>query len=273
MPSVTLERAKQLFNLVNGRVCCSASAAAPCIPFVYPDDGCWGRAHEMCRLMIADGASPEKVWIYGSLRVLSQNKPVLADGCPACTVCWGWHVAPTLQVSVGGGVQTYVVDPSLFLEPVPQMMWAGVQGDPSAVLIASPASVFYRNQSGTVIQTDPTYSQTNTVLDTYRNQLKLRVASHGPPPYPACIARPPGTQWIGVIPGNGTQHWFTWGWPAAWHVFWTIMPLTACPGVTQLSWTTQVERATGSQCTHWITVRNLSGDPVTFAGRYDVLST
>ena len=94
---VTSQKANELFNLVNSRICCPASGAAPCIPFLYPDDGCWGRAHEMCRLMIASGVIPEKVWIYGNLRVATQNNPL-------CEVRWGWHVAPILSVNSGSGV-------------------------------------------------------------------------------------------------------------------------------------------------------------------------
>lgn len=63
--AISLQRANELFDLCNARVCCPASAPAPCIPFLYPDDGCWGRAHELCRLMLAAGESPRKVWIYG----------------------------------------------------------------------------------------------------------------------------------------------------------------------------------------------------------------
>jgi hypothetical protein len=107
-----------MFDLVAHKVCCPATAAAPCIPFNYPDDGCWGRAHEMCRLMLAAGITPNKVWIFGNLRAASQNNP-------NCQVLWGWHVAPTL--SVGG--ETYVIDPALFNGPVTQATWAGVQGD------------------------------------------------------------------------------------------------------------------------------------------------
>ena len=265
MPApVTLNRARQLFRLVNARICCPASAPAPCIPFHYPDDGCWGRAHEMCRLMIADGADPEKVWIFGSLTVNSRNKP-------DCNVNWGWHVAPTLQVQTGSAVTTHVVDPALFEEPVTEAAWKGVQGDPGAVLIPSAASVFYRNQSGSISQTDPTYAETNTVLNTYRNALRLRVASNGPPPYFACMTKPPGTQWLGTISGGATGRWFTWGWPAARHVVWTVMPLTPCPGGPQLSWNVQIERASAGQCTYWITVKNLTADAVRFEGRYDVL--
>jgi hypothetical protein len=218
----------------------------------------------MCRLMIANGADPEKVWIYGNLRVSTQNNP-------SCAVYWGWHVAPTLQVSTGGGVGTYVIDPSLFPGPVTQATWASVQGDPSALLVPSSASVFYRNRDGSVVQTDPTYSSTNGVLTDYRNALKLRCANSGPPPYFACMVKPAGTQWFGTIPGNTTQRWYTWGWSPTSHVVWTIMPLTPCPGGPQLTWSVQIERASSTQCTHWITVRNLTGDPVRFEGRFDVL--
>ena len=268
MPAVTPQRAQQLFDLCASKMCCPASASAPCITFLYPDDGCWGRAHEMCRLMIADGAQPEKVWIKGNLHPNSQNKP-------GCVVGWGWHVAPTLQVDPGGGPQTWVIDPALFNGPVPQTTWKSIQLDPNAVLQASSADIFYL---GTFIgwngdQTDPTYVQTNQVLDTYRNQLKLRSAGpDGPPPYFACMTKPWGVQWFGSLAPQETKTWFTWGWGAAWKVLWTIMPLTPCPGANQLKWNVRVVRANATQCTYWISVSNLTGDPVKFEGRYDVLS-
>jgi hypothetical protein len=262
---ISWNRARQLFNLVNAKICCPASAASPCIPFLYPDDGCWGRAHEMCRLMILDGAEPRKVWIYGSLCAKTQNHP-------SCEVHWGWHVAPTLLVSIGLGTQVQVIDPSLFSGPVRQDVWKGVQGDPSATLEASDASVFHRTKGGTYVQYDPTYTKTNTVLTTYRNMLRLRSAgSDGPPPYINCLTKSPGVQWFGIIGPNATRRWYTWGWPASWHVVWTIMPITPCPGGSQLSWNVQVERASATHCTYWITVKNLTSDPVKFEGRYDIL--
>ena len=63
---ITPQKAQQLFSLV---------ANQSYIPFKYPDDGCWGRAHEMCRLIIANGVSPRKVWIYGNLMVSTRNHP------------------------------------------------------------------------------------------------------------------------------------------------------------------------------------------------------
>ena len=261
MPIVTLARAQQLFALCNGQICCPCSAPSPCIPFLYPDNGCWARAHEMCRLMIADGAQPEKVWIRGQLRVNSSNKP-------NCLVQWAWHVAPTLQVNINGSPQTYVIDPSLCNEPVPLAAWKGIQGDPNASLTPSGADQYWPSGG-----TDPNYSQTATDLTTHRNLLKLRSASSdGPPPYTSCMVRPPGTQWFGLIEGNQTQLWFSWGWPAGAHVLWHVMPLTPCPGGAQLTWDVAVERANGSQATYWITVTNRSADRVRFAGRYDTVS-
>jgi hypothetical protein len=262
MSSVSLQRAQELFALCNSQICCPCSTPGACIPFLYPDDGCWGRAHEMCRLMIADGAAPEKVWIQGNLNVASKNKP-------DCLVQWNWHVAPTLQVVINGSLQDYVIDPSLFDEPVPLATWKGLQGDPSATLTPTSADIFLI--FGNV--TDPTYAQTNTVLANYRTILRLRSAgSDGPPPYTSCMVAPAGTQWFGLIEGGQTQLWFTWGWTASQQVLWNIMPLTPCPGGSQLAWGVAVERSSSLQATYWITVKNLSADRVRFAGRFNILS-
>jgi hypothetical protein len=264
--AVPWSRAQQLFDLMNSKVCCPAGAAAPCIPFGYPDDGCWGRAHEMYRLMANQGLLTNKIWIFGNLRAATTNNP-------RCEVRWGWHVAPTMVVDTGGHQEVYVIDPSLFPGPVPQATWSGVQGDPNAALVPSAGSVFYRNRSGSIVRTDPTFSETNAVLNTYRNQLRLRATgSDGPPPYPACLPGKPGVQFYGTISAGATQSWFTFGWPANWHVLWTVMPLTTCPGGPQLKWRTRAERASATQSTYWIVVTNLSNSTVRFEGRYDILS-
>jgi hypothetical protein len=263
---VPLAQAQRLFELMNAKVCCPAGAAAPCITFGYPDDGCWGRAHEMYRLMAAEGVIADKVWIYGNLRVVTRNNP-------RCEVRWGWHVAPTLLVDVGGGrSETYVIDPSLFPGPVPRATWAGVQGDPNASLVPSAGTVFHRSSAGG-ITLDPGYLETNKVLDRYRNELRLRATgADGPPPYLACLPAQAGVQFYGSVAPGATHSWFTFGWPANWHVLWSVMPLTTCPGAAQLNWRTRVERANATQATYWIVVTNTSGATVRFEGRYDVLS-
>ena len=265
LAAVSLAVAQSMFDLVNGKVCCPTSPAAPCIPFGYPDDGCWGRAHEMYRLMANQGVVCNKVWIYGSLVAATTNNP-------RCQVRWGWHVAPTLLVNIGGKPQVYVIDPSLFPGPVPQATWASVQGDPRAQLVGTAGAVFYRSYSGST-QTDPSFSQTNQVLAQYRNALRLRsVGGDGPPPYLACLPARTGVQFSGTLAAGATGSWFTYGWPAQWHVLWTVVPLTTCPGSMQLKWRTRVERANANTATYWIVVSNTSAATIRFEARYDILS-
>jgi hypothetical protein len=173
----SMTRAQQVFDSLSATSCDPLAVPPPCIPFLYPDDGCWGRAHEMCRLMINMGLSPRKGWIQGSLYVSTRNNP-------SCGVWWGWHVAPTLCVRGPGFWQTeeMVIDPSLFTTPVSKATWKGVQGDPSATLTDSAASIFYL--WGSV--TDPMYIQSDQVLVDYRLQLQNRALQHGPPPYAHC---------------------------------------------------------------------------------------
>jgi hypothetical protein len=174
---VSITKAQQVFSAMNATSCSPLTVPPPCIPFLYPDDGCWARAHEMCRLMINMGLSPRKVWIQGSLYVSTKNNP-------DCHVWWGWHVAPTLCVRGPSFFQTQrmVIDPSLFTLPVSKATWKGVQGDPNATLTDSDASIFLL--WGSV--TDPTYAQTNLKLAYYRLQLQNRAIQQGPPPYANC---------------------------------------------------------------------------------------
>lgn len=81
-----------------------------------------------------------------------------------------------------------------------------------------------------------------------------------------------GVQWTGNLSANQTQRWFTHSWPATWHVIWTIMPTTPRSGTPQVSWAVQVERANAEYVTYWISVTNLTSSPVSFEGRYCILS-
>lgn len=175
---VSQERAQELFDLCAERVCDPLTVPPPCIPFNYPDDGCWARAHEMCRLMMAEGASPLKVWIDGWLVAQTKNNP-------HCQVTWGWHVAPTLCVRKSWFEKEEVVlDPSLFTTPVSKETWKSVQGDPNAVLSSSRSELFARTSG---YYRDPTYGKTNEALADYRDALQLRsLGPDGPPPYAKC---------------------------------------------------------------------------------------
>jgi hypothetical protein len=81
-----------------------------------------------------------------------------------------------------------------------------------------------------------------------------------------------GVQWTGTLGPGASQRWFTYGWPAVWHVVWYMMPTSPQPGAAQLDWDVTVERADANSCTYWIRVTNLTQNNVTFEGRYAVLS-
>jgi len=159
--------------------CAPLTVPPPCIPFLYPDNGCWARAHEMCRLMIAMGLSPRKVWIMGRLEAATRNRT-------NCKVNWAWHVAPTLCVRcrpwwLRFWTHRMVIDPSLTDGPVTVAYWKGLQGDPNATLTYTAASDYYWGS------TDPSYTQTNIDLATYRLALQNRSnGPDGPPPYANC---------------------------------------------------------------------------------------
>jgi photosystem II stability/assembly factor-like uncharacterized protein len=80
-----------------------------------------------------------------------------------------------------------------------------------------------------------------------------------------------GVQWTGTIGPNAQGRWFTFNWPATWHVIWTVMPTTIGTQA-QLTWSVQVERASAEFVTYWITVQNLTNVNVNFEGRFEILS-
>jgi hypothetical protein len=91
----------------------------------------------------------------------------------------------------------------------------------------------------------------------------------------ASVAASP-TPWVGVqftgnIPAGGTRRWFTFNWPAHWHVLWTVVPTTPRPGAPQIKWQVQVERASDGFITYWINITNISPAPCDIEARYAVL--
>ena len=172
--------ADDMFALANGLSCQPQNPSAPCITFLFPDDGCYARAHEMCRLMGIQGVPCRKVFNYGSLYVQTKNHP-------NCHVSWGYHVAPTVRVRQAFlTVQEQVIDPALFGGPVPTATWRAIQTDLNSSLVGTDASVYYRSPNGTTVMYDASYVDTNQTLQDFRDALALRSIQDGPPPYAAC---------------------------------------------------------------------------------------
>jgi hypothetical protein len=80
-----------------------------------------------------------------------------------------------------------------------------------------------------------------------------------------------GVQFTGSLAANQTQRWFTFNWPATWHVVWYMMP-TSPQGAPEVGWSVAVQRADANNVTYWITVTNLTNATVTFEGRYAILA-
>lgn len=81
-----------------------------------------------------------------------------------------------------------------------------------------------------------------------------------------------GTQFTGTLGPNATRRWFTFNWPAHWHVIWYVVPTTVRRGAPEVDWDVAVERGDSSRCTYWITVKNLTNQTVSFEGRYAIMN-
>ncbi|MCX4673412.1 hypothetical protein OG453_43410 [Streptomyces sp. NBC_01381] len=81
-----------------------------------------------------------------------------------------------------------------------------------------------------------------------------------------------GTQFTGTLNPGQTGRWFTFNWPQGWHVIWYFMPTTPQTGSPQIEWETEVERATATTVTYWLTVKNVGSTQMNFEGRYAVLN-
>lgn len=77
-----------------------------------------------------------------------------------------------------------------------------------------------------------------------------------------------GVQFRGTVQPNQTQRWFTFNWSATEHVLWEVMPTSAKPGAAQIDWDVAIERADATHITYWITVVNLTAQPVQIEARY-----
>jgi hypothetical protein len=78
-------------------------------------------------------------------------------------------------------------------------------------------------------------------------------------------------QFSGQVAPRATQQWFTFRWPAHWHVLWTVMPTSPHGGAPQIRFRTRVERASDYYATYWISVVNVTDRPVDIEGRFAVL--
>lgn len=81
-----------------------------------------------------------------------------------------------------------------------------------------------------------------------------------------------GVQFTGLVPANQSKRWFTFNWPAEWHVTWNVVPTSPQVGAPQVDWDVEVERASSTHITYWISIRNSTNQDVNIEARYAVLN-
>ncbi len=81
-----------------------------------------------------------------------------------------------------------------------------------------------------------------------------------------------GVQFTGTVGANATQKWFTFNWPQQWHVVWNVVPTSAPAANPQIDWDVEVQRANANYITYWISIKNLTNQPVNIEARYAVLN-
>jgi hypothetical protein len=91
------------------------------------------------------------------------------------------------------------------------------------------------------------------------------------PDWPARRFPQTGVQFRGTVAARSSHRWFTFNWPEYLHVRWRAVPVTPMPGAAEVTWRTQIERASGAYVTYWITVTNLTARDVEIEGRYTIL--
>jgi|GEM_PF-6032924 len=128
--SVSLEYLNELFQeLANDKE----------IPFNYPEDGCYARAHKMAMILDDKGITSAKNFVFGSLFL---ETPKAHNGY----VMWVYHVAPMVQVRTESGLKNYIIDPSLFNRPVPEDEWIELMRKNKTMGEHPIARVSYHNQ-------------------------------------------------------------------------------------------------------------------------------
>ena len=140
---------------------------ADSIPFDYPQNCCFSRAHTMCHDMQTEGVACGKVWNYRNPGPpLGPALSVKTPNNPTGNQTWRYHVAPIVNVQGSDGVvRPVVIDPSMFDRPVSVDEWKAAQNAPNSVTQYTDSTPSYRGINGADRQVDPNYSDAKTQME------------------------------------------------------------------------------------------------------------
>jgi hypothetical protein len=174
--------ADDVFAMARGMTCPLPTAAPACVPFIFPDDGCWVRAHALTSwLRQVRRIEPGKAWIYGHLQLRTPNHP-------RCVVTWAFHVAPVVRVG-NGYDDLLVIDPSVSARAVPVADWKAALGDAQAIVQVTDASVY--KQSTPCVGVFEGCGEFERNLKFFQACLLARAKGLPEPPPYACGTGPP----------------------------------------------------------------------------------
>lgn len=156
----------------------------PHIPFDYPVDCCYSRAHEMCRIIEEDGIKCQKVWYYAkgypTVSIDDMLTPVDKKGSSIKfpdpdtgkdePVTWTYHVAPTVKVKQSDGSKIdMVMDPSISDKPLTVKEWQDKQGvKDGAKIKRTDSKPYFRNPDGSYRIEDPNFEKTKKQFEKHQ---------------------------------------------------------------------------------------------------------
>jgi hypothetical protein len=158
-------------------------AARKDIPFDYPVDCCYTRAHVMSRQAESKGLTTQKLWYFdkdwGTQGMNASLRPRKPDGSSVVfpdetgtqrPVQWVYHVAPLIKVQQGdGSIQERVLDPSVSDRPLSKVEWKAIQGTPAgAYEEITDSSAYFSNNKHGIRQEDPDLSISRDQLARHR---------------------------------------------------------------------------------------------------------
>ena len=166
-------------------------------------------------------------------------------------------------------------DVSAGLPPLPVNAVAVHPDDPDRVWVALDKGVHQTRDGGATWSGMAVGLPNCLVVDLlyHRQTGLLRAGTRSRGVWECVVDKPAGSTsgvgWWGSLDAGATRTWAMSGWPASWHVQWTVQP--ASLGA-RLSSEVEVERVSAEHVTYHVTVRNLSASPARCEGRYAVLS-
>ena len=143
------------------------------IPWNYPNDCCYNRAHVMAKELQAVGVDVGKVWNYAPPPTNRNPLRVSTPNDPSGFVEWAYHVAPTVPVMDSElKVSRMVLDPSIANGPITPHQWKALQGQPLSELVHTGPAPYYRAPNGRVAAT-PTDNQVTKIFDDHRTEREV----------------------------------------------------------------------------------------------------